>query len=73
MPSVKYVTKKSEPVVKEIVVELVEQGDDGVTLMVDGYYICTLENNGTLRLHLSAHAEGIMTNDEGCILVKRET
>ena len=69
----KFVTEyKSKPKVKEIVATLERQGGgDGVSLLVDGYYICTLRDDGTLKLHSDVRSHTLQTDCNGYVITAR--
>jgi hypothetical protein len=71
MQKYKFVTKDSGPAVQEVTVAL-EDTEGGVTLVVGGYYICTLTHNGNLILHIGVHSDCIKTDDQGAIITARE-
>jgi hypothetical protein len=68
---VKFVTKNHEPQTKVVEVTL-EEGEDGVCMMVDGYYICTLLNNGRLSLHIDIGTDTIQKDNAGAIITNRD-
>lgn len=71
MKGIKFVTNKPGPNIEEVKVTL-EEHSSGVTLEVDGYYVCTLKNNGVLRLNKSVNTSRVETDAHGVVKVERE-
>jgi hypothetical protein len=67
----KFVTDEVEPEVTKVNVS-VEQEKGGVTIKVGEYYLCTLKHTGVLLLHAHCRADGVLTDDEGQVVIERE-
>jgi hypothetical protein len=67
----KFVTTLKDPDIERIEVKL-EPMSDGVAVVVEGYYVCTIKNDGVLLLHRDCAPSCIATGEDGIIEVETE-
>ena len=51
-----------------------EETFDGVSVEIDGYYICTFKHDGTVVLHCDVNPKetGLNTDADGFVIVRKE-
>ena len=72
MKGVKFVNSTASDPTEHVPVKVERVGNCGLSLFVDGYYVITLNDDGTMKRHMNVSTKYIKVGAEGRIVIEEE-